>query len=268
MWNRLCFDMVKILEIVAAVEEFAPLVWQEEYDNAGLIVGEAEAEITAALVCVDVTEQVIDEAVRLGAGLVLAHHPVIFRPLKALTGRTNVEKIVMKAVRQNVAIYAAHTNLDRARHGMSRVLAERLGLENIEVLDPESEGTGFGAVGELPTEMRAVDFLRAVKQRLGIGCVRHSAPPREVVRRVALITGAGGDGLEKAIDAQADVFLTADLRFDRFHAATGRILLADIGHFESEFCAIDLICDVVSKKIPNFALHKSVCGTNPVGYLT
>ncbi len=100
-----------------------------------------------------------------------------------------------------------------------------------------------------------------------MGCVRHSVPPRQTVRRVALITGAGGDGMEKAIEAGADVFLTADIRYDRFLAAEGRILLADIGHFESEFCAIDLICDVISKKIPNFALHKSVNGTNPVNYL-
>ncbi len=258
---------MKIKEIIAAVEEFAPLGLQEEYDNAGLIAGSPDGVVAGAVVCVDVTEEVIDEAVRLGAGLIVAHHPVIFRPLKALTGRTNVERVVMKAVRENVAIYAAHTNLDRARHGMSWVLAERFGLENVAVLDPEAEGTGFGAVGDLPEEMGAVDFLRAVKKRLGIGCVRHSVPPREVVKRVALITGAGGDGLERAMDAGADVFLTADVRFDRFHAATGRILLADIGHFESEFCAIDLICDVISKKIPNFALHKSASGTNPVGYL-
>ncbi len=284
---------MKIKEIVAAVEEFAPLGLQEEYDNAGLIAGDADAEVAGAVVCVDVTEEVVDEAVRLGAGLVVAHHPVIFRPLKALTGRTNVEKVVMKAVRENVAIYAAHTNLDRARHGMSWVLAGRLGLENVSVLDPEErfglkpgdgEGhcepsvktdgnieldaqIGFGAVGELPGPMGAMEFLGEVRRRLGVGCVRHSAPPRETVRRVALIAGAGGDGLERAIDAGADVFLTADLRFDRFHAATGRILLADVGHFESEFCAIDLICDVISKKMPNFALHKSVSGRNPVGYL-
>ena len=258
---------MKIKDITAVLEGFAPLALQEDYDNAGLITGSPDEEVTGAVVCVDVTEEVIDEAVQLGVGLVLAHHPVIFRPLKALTGRTNVEKVVMKAIRENVAVYAAHTNLDRARHGMSWMLARRLWLENVEVLDPEGEGVGFGAIGELPEPTGAMEFLGEVGRRLALGCVRHSAPPRETVRRVALIAGSGSDGLERAIDAGADVFLTADLRFDRFHAATGRILLADVGHFESEFCAIDLICDVISKKMPNFALHKSVSGRNPVSYL-
>ncbi len=130
---------MRVEEIIAVVEEFAPVGLQEEYDNAGLIVGAAGTDVAGAVVCVDVTEDVVDEAVRLGAGLVVAHHPVIFRPLKALNGRTNVEKVVMKAVRENVAIYAAHTNLDRAWHGMSWWLAGRLGLREIEVLDPEEK---------------------------------------------------------------------------------------------------------------------------------
>ncbi|MDR2882690.1 MAG: Nif3-like dinuclear metal center hexameric protein [Alistipes sp.] len=259
---------MKIKDIISAIEEFAPLGLQEDYDNAGLLTGSAETEVAGAVVCVDVTEAVVDEAVCLGAGLVVAHHPIIFHPLKALTGRTNVEKVVMKAIRENVAIYAAHTNLDRARYGMSWALAGQLGLRNVEVLDHEGDdGVGFGAVGDLAAETGTMEFLREVGRRLGTRCVRHSAPPRETVRRVALITGSGGDGLEKAIDTGADVFLTADLRHDRFLAAEGRILLADVGHFESEFCAIDLICDVISKKIPNFALRKSANGINPVNYL-
>ncbi len=257
---------MRVKDIIAVIEEFAPLALQETYDNAGLITGHPETGVTGAVLCVDVSEEVIDEAVRLGAGLVIAHHPVIFRPLRAITGQTNVEKVVMKAIREGIAIYAAHTNLDRARHGMSWMLARQLGLANIEVLDPEGEGVGFGAVGELAEETEVTEFLREVQRKLGVGCIRYSEPHKERVRRVALITGSGGDGLEKAIGAGADVFLTADLRHDRFLAARGRILLADIGHFESEFCAIELIHDVISKKIPNFALHKSTKERNPVGY--
>jgi putative NIF3 family GTP cyclohydrolase 1 type 2 len=175
---------------------------------------------------------------------------------------------------------------------MSHVLARKLGLRGVATLDPEpqlvglgmgdttyaegaySNGTngsavpGFGAIGELAEEMEAVDFLRHVKERLSVGCVRHSDPPKKTVRRVALITGSGGDGLERAIDAGADAFLSADLRHDRFLAARGRILLADVGHHESEFCAIELLNDVISKKIANFALHTSAGGRNPVNYLT
>jgi dinuclear metal center YbgI/SA1388 family protein len=249
------------------LEEFAPLALQESYDNAGLLTGNPGMEVTGALLCVDATMDVLYEAISQNLNLVIAHHPVIFHPMRSLTGQSNIEQVVIKAVNHHVAIYAAHTNLDRARHGMSYVLARKLGLADIAVLDPENEGTGFGAIGELPEPTPPLDFLRTVAAKLGVGCIRHSTPPRGKVRRVALITGSGGEGLEKAILAGADVFLSADLRHDRFLAAEGRILLADIGHFESEFCAIDLIHDIISKKITNFALHKSVNSRNPVNYL-
>ena len=258
---------MKVKDIIAPIEEFAPLALQESYDNAGLITGHPEMEATGAVLCVDATLDVLDEAVARGANLVIAHHPVIFRPLRSITGSSNVDEVVMKAIRNNIAIYAAHTNLDRARHGMSYVLAQKLGLTNISVLDPEGEGTGFGAIGDLAGPTPPLDFLRNVQNALSTGCIRHSAPPAAKVQKIALITGSGGEGLEKAIAAGADVFLTADLRHDRFLAAAGRILLADIGHFESEFCAIDLIFDVISKKITNFALHKSANSQNPVNYL-
>ncbi len=258
---------MKIKEIVAPLEDFAPLALQEPYDNAGLLTGHPEMEATAAVVCVDVTESVMDEAIAKGANLIVAHHPIIFHPLKAITGQNNVEEVVIKAIRNGIAIYAAHTNLDRARHGMSHALAKKLGLDNIVVADPEAEGTGLGAIGELSAPTPPLDFLRAVKQTLGLGAIRHSALPKPAVQKIALVAGSGGEGLERAIAAGADVFMTADLRHDRFLAAAGRILLADIGHFESEFCAIDLICDIISKKITNFALHKSVNSRSPINYL-
>ena len=256
-----------VREIIAPIEEFAPLALQETYDNAGLLTGHPGMEVTGALVCVDVTEDAVDEAISLGANLIVAHHPIIFRPLRSITGQSNIDRVVIKAIKNDIAIYAAHTNLDRARSGMSHVLARRLGLRNIAVLDPEGDGVGFGAVGELAGPAPSLDFLREVAATLGTGCIRHSAPVCEKVQKIALITGSGGDGLEKAIEAGADVLLTADLRLDRFLAAEGRILLADIGHWESEFCAIELICDIISKKIVNFALHKSVNSRNPVRYL-
>ncbi len=258
---------MRIRNIIAPLEEFAPLALQESYDNAGLLTGHPDMEVTGAVLCLDATEEVLDEAIALGVNLVVSHHPIIFRPLKSISGQNNVDRVVVKAIKNNIAIYAAHTNLDRARHGMSMVLAGKLGLQKIEVLDPEGDGVGFGAVGELPEPVGAIEFLRRVAQTLGTGCIRHSRPPKETVQRIALITGAGGDGLEKAIEAGADVFLTADVRYDRFFAAEKRILLADIGHFESEFCAIDLMYDIISKKIATFALHKSKSSHNPVGYL-
>ncbi len=237
---------------------------QEGYDNAGLITGNPETEVTGAVLCVDVTEAVLDEAVAAGANLVVTHHPIIFLPLKSLAGGSNVERVVIKAVKNNIAIYACHTNLDRAHHGMAYVLAQKLGLQNIE---QGLDETGFGAMGELPEPMEPMEFLRGVKSALNIGCIRHSAPCKDKVRRIALINGAGGDGLEQAIGVGADVFLTADLRHDRFLAAEGRILLADIGHYESEFCAVGLMLDIITKKFPNFAVRPSANATNPVNYL-
>ncbi len=258
---------MKIREITEAIERFAPLALQESYDNAGLIIGNPETEAAGAVICLDATEQVLDEAVEKGANLVVAHHPIVFHPLRAVTGQTNVERVVIRAIRNDIAIYAAHTNLDRAAGGMSHALAEKLGLQKIEILAPEENGNGFGAVGELPKPMEATEFLRSVKNTLALGCIRHSAPPKKSVRRIALIAGAGGEGLEKAIAAKADIFLTADLKYDRFFAAEKRIGIADIGHFESEIVAIDLLCEVLAKKFPTFALHKSKKQHNPVNYL-
>jgi len=259
---------MKIRQITGVIEQLAPLALQEAYDNAGLLVGSPDQEATGAVLCLDATEAVIDEAVALGANLVIAHHPIIFHPLRAITGDSYVDRVVIRAIKSGVALYAAHTNLDRARGGMGRALAEKLGLRNIAVLDPmgATDGTGFGAVGELAEPLPAADFLRAVQAALGIGCIRHSAPPEHPVRRVALVAGSGGEGLERAIAAGADAFLTADVRYDRFFAAEGRILLADIGHFESEIVVISLLHELLTKNLPTFALHKSARSHNPVSY--
>jgi dinuclear metal center YbgI/SA1388 family protein len=255
---------MKVKDITAVLEEFAPLATQESYDNAGLITGHREMEVTSALLCVDATEEVLDEAVAAGANFVIAHHPIIFHPLRSLAGGSNVERVVARAVKNDIAIYACHTNLDRAPHGMGLALARQLGLRDIaEGVGPE----GFGAVGELPEAMEEMAFLHMVQSELGIGCIRHSEPRGNKVRRVAVINGAGGDGLEDAIAAGADAFLSADLRHDRFLAARGRILLADIGHYESEICAVGLMFDIITKKFPNFAVRPSANATNPVNYL-
>jgi dinuclear metal center YbgI/SA1388 family protein len=259
---------MKLREITDALERAAPLALQEAYDNAGLITGDPDMEITGALLCLDATEAVLDDAATRGANLGVSHHPIVFRPLRSITGRSNVDRVVIRAIRNDIALYAAHTNLDRAVHGMSHALARKLGLRNIEVLDPEAGGTGFGAIGELAEPVATVDFLRTVRSALNIGCIRHSALCRDTVRRVALIAGSGGDGLEKAIEAGADLFLTADLRYDRFLAAEKRIVLADIGHFESEIVAISLLYEILTKNFPTFALHKSNCSHNPVNYLS
>ena len=262
---------MKVKEITAILEEAAPLFLQENYDNSGLLVGDPEAEIDSALICVDATESVVAEAAEVGAGLVLSHHPVIFHPLKRLTGGSYIERTVAEAVRRGIALYACHTNLDSAPEGMSRMLGNLLGLRNVILLEPtatEMPGSGFGIVGEpehvLPTE----EFLRTVRDRLSLKCIKYSGITRPTVRRVALCTGAGASMMSAAKRAGADVYLSADFKYNDFLDADRELVIADIGHFESEYCAIDLIYEIIRKKMHTFALHKSMRSVNPVNYLT
>ncbi|MBP3425776.1 MAG: Nif3-like dinuclear metal center hexameric protein [Rikenellaceae bacterium] len=258
---------MKIEDITRVLEEFAPLAYQESYDNSGLIVGRGDTEVSSAVVCVDATEAVIDEAVRLGAGLVISHHPIIFGGLKRLNSSCYVERVVEKAIREGVALYACHTNLDSTDGGMSHRVAEMLGLENLHMLESLPKGNGFGVVGTLAEEIEVVEFIRKVRNVLNVGAVRYSQPASRTVRRVAVCTGSGGSLLGEAVAAGADVYVSADFKYNHFLDATGLVTIVDAGHFETEYCAINLICEVISKKIPTFALHKSKESHNPINYL-
>lgn len=261
---------MKIKEITEILEQAAPLALQAGFDNSGLLVGDADAEVEGALLCVDVTEESIDEAIRLGAGLVISHHPVIFHPLRHLTGSTYIERVVAKALRHGIALYACHTNLDSAPGGMSHRLGNLLGLRNVILLEPTDtsvEGSGYGIVGDLETPMPTEEFLAYVKERLSVGCVRYSRITRPITRRVALCTGAAASSAALARRAGADVYLSADFKYNDFLDADNDLVVADIGHFESEYCAVDLIYEIIRKKISTFALHISGCSVNPVNYL-
>lgn len=258
---------MKIKDIVAPLEEFAPLSYQDSYDNSGLIVGCYDTEVEMALVCVDATEAVIDEAVRLGAGVVISHHPIIFGGIKRLNSRGYVERVVEKAIRSGVALYACHTNLDSTPNGMSYRVAKKIGLEELQVLEPLSADNGYGVVGVLPVAEDTVECIRRVKELFGVGAVRYSEPVSNKVQKVAVCTGSGGSLLQAAIASGADLYVSADFKYNNFLDATKLVTIADIGHFESEYCAIELICEVISKKIPTFAVHKSKESKNPINYL-
>ncbi len=271
-----------IREIAAVIEAFAPLAWQEDYDNAGLIVGRPEDEVHAALLAVDVTEEVLDEAEAKGCDLVITHHPIVFRALKRFNSADYVQRCVERAIRRGIALYACHTNLDSAPHGMSWQLAESLGIGEMRVLQPverlqpavcgsQADGTGaevgFGVVGNLPEPVATLDFMRRIQRLLEVRCVRHSDLVRPEVRRVAVCTGAGALLIGEARRAGADLYLTADLKYNDFMTPDKALVVADIGHFESEYCAIQLLFAVLSKKLLNFAIRKSECSRNPVNYL-
>ena len=256
-----------IKDITKVLEEFAPLAYQESYDNSGLIVGRGDKEVTSAVVCVDATEAVIDEAVRLGAGLVISHHPIIFDGIKRLNSSCYVERVVEKAIREGVALYACHTNLDSTEGGMSHRLAAMLGVENLQLLECLPKGNGFGVVGTLAKAVDTLEFIGHVRDVLGVGAIRYSQPTQDKVQKVAVCTGSGGSLLGAAVASGADIYVSADFKYNHFLDASGLLTIVDAGHFETEYCAINLICEEISKKIPTFALHKSKESLNPINYL-
>ena len=266
-----------ISELTTYLESIAPSHYQEDYDNSGLLVGDPNAEITGVMIALDATEAVIDEAVAKGCNLLVAHHPIIFRGLKRLTGRNYVERVVIKAIREGVALYAIHTNLDNVyRNGVNGKIAEKLGLENTRILlakplvknglpapDPE---VGSGMIGTLPQSMSELDFLQHLKSSMQVGCIKYTPLRNREVRTVAVCGGSGGFLLPKAIAAGADVFVTADYKYHEFFDADGQIVIADIGHYESEQFTIELLHEIISKKYSNFARYCTSVKTNPVHY--
>ena len=260
---------MKIKEITDAIERFAPLALQEGYDNAGLVVGDPEREVGRALLAVDVTEEVLAEAEREGCDLVVTHHPIVFHPLKRLNEADYAQRCVARAVRRDIALYACHTNLDSAPNGMSWRLAEMLGVGNLRVLQPSEtgDGAGFGVVGELPEAIDTVEFMRIIQRRLEVSVIRYSDIATSGVRRVAVCTGAGASLIGEARRAGADIYITADMKYNDFMAPDKALTVADIGHFESEYCAIQLIFDILSKNLCTFAVRKSERSRNPVNYL-
>ena len=258
-----------IKQITDIIERFAPLEWQESYDNAGLIVGRPDDEVHKALLAVDVTEEVLDEAEAEGCDIVLTHHPIIFHALKRFNSADPVQRCVERAIRSRIALYACHTNLDSAPEGMSWRLAEILGVGNLGVLQPSEagEGVGFGVVGELPEAVDTVEFMQFIRRKLGVKVVRYSDTATSAVRRVAVCTGAGASLIGEARRAGADIYITADLKYNDFMTPDKVLTVADIGHFESEYCAIQILFDILSKNLITFAVRKSESSRNPVNYL-
>ena len=364
---------MKIKEIIQVIEQFAPLQYQESYDNAGLIFGQADREVTNVLLTLDATEAVIDEAVAKGCNLVIAHHPIVFGGLKKINGNSYVERVAIKAIKNDVAVYAAHTNLDNVRNGVCAQMAGMLGLEECRVLQPKrgllkklytfvpeadvevvraalfeagagnigrysecsfngtgqgtfkgAEGTnpyvgtpgerhfeaeiklevifpvylegkilkallvahpyeevaydivsldnayqqvGSGLVGVLPEAMEEMQFLQYVKQQFQTGCVKYTPLRGRSVKKVALCGGAGSFLLKQAIAAGADAYISSDFKYHEFFDADNQLIIADIGHFESEQFTVELFYHILTEKFRNFAPLKSTIKTNPVNYL-
>ena len=364
---------MRIKEIINAIEQFAPLQLQEHYDNSGVQVGDVNKEANGALLVIDVTEKVIDEAISLGCNLIISHHPIAFKPFKSLTGKSYVERCIIKAIKNDIVIYAAHTNLDNAQEGVNFKLAQMLELENVKILQPKEdallkfvttvpeqhadsvrnaifnagaghignydscsynligEGTfkagdranpyigekdelhfekevrietvtpimkkdeilrallavhpyeepvfdfypitnewakhGTGVVGVLPEPMPEQEFLYMLKDIFNLTSISHSKLQGKEILDVAICGGSGAFLFPKAISYGADAFITGEARYNDFYDVEENILLAVVGHYESEICTKEIFYEIISEKFPNFAIHKSAFDSNPVKYL-
>lgn len=364
---------MKLHDLLPLLDEMAPLAHAEDFDNVGLLTGDLTSDVTGILVCHDALEAVIDEAIAKRCNLVVCFHPILFSGLKKITGKTYVERALLKAIKNDIAIYAVHTALDNDKNGVNKIFCDALGLVHSRILIPKtgiirklvtytvpenaevvrsalfaagagnignysecsfsSEGTGSyrgnadsdpvigekgeltrtsevkievtfgkhlesrilkalfqshvyeevayeiyetenahqhigsGRIGELETPMPETDFLRMVKERMGCGGIRHSALLGKSVQKVAVLGGSGSFAIGSAIASGADVFLTADVKYHQFYEAEGKILLADIGHFESERYTKNHIVSYLTEKLPTFAIILSEVNTNPVKYL-
>ena len=363
---------MKIAAIINFLEGLAPLAYQEEYDNSGLIVGRSDDEVNAALISLDCTEAVVDEAIGTGCQLIISHHPIVFKGLKKFNQATYLERVVEKAIRNKIAIYAIHTNLDNIAKGVNARICSVLGLSNSRILAPKSNllkklitfvpqshadvvrealfnaGTGnignyyevsfniqgvgtfkgnenttphvgepgkrhyedevriesiypaiyenriinalinthpneevaydlisltnknqqvgSGMIGEFETEITEVDFMKLLKERMQLQVIRHTDFINKPIKKVAVCGGAGGFLLKQAIAAGADAFVTADYKYHEFFDAEGKILVCDIGHFESEQFTQQLLFEIISNKFTTFAVRLTTINTNPVKY--
>lgn len=366
-------ETLKINDVTSHLEQLAPLPYQENYDNAGLITGQPDWLVSGILVTLDCTEEVVAEAIEKKCNLIVAHHPIVFHGLKKLTGNNYVERTIIKAIKNDIAIYAIHTNLDNVLDGVNKRIAEKIGLINIKILSPqrnrlrklvtfipkdsvdkvtqaiheagggnighykncsfritgtgtfqptaeanphigkagkleqveevrvevlfpahlesailkalrtshpyeevayylsplenEHQETGSGIIGDLKTPMEPLAFLKHLKTSMNTACVRHTALPARKVKKIALCGGAGSFLLPKAKAKGADVFISADFKYHEFFDADGEIMIADIGHYESEQFTKDLLKEVLDKKFANFAVYFSKSVTNPISYL-
>ena len=261
---------MKIREIIGALEEFAPLSLQDSYDNAGLQIGLTEdAEATGALLCLDVTEDVLDEAVRRGCNMVVSHHPLLFRPCKSITGADYIERCIIKAIKNDIAIYSAHTNLDNAKDGVNYRIAHKLGLTDIEILDPKNndKSAGAGIIGHLAEPMKKEDFIAHVKKVFNANCVRFNSWTGRKVFRIALCGGSGAFLMSKAASAGVDAFLTGEVGYHRFFGHENELLLLELGHFESEQYTLEILREVIERTAPNLPIFDTEIETNPINYI-
>ena len=262
---------MKIKEVVSALERFAPLPLQEGFDNAGLQVGLTETEVSGALLCLDVTESVVDEAVALGCNLIVSHHPLIFHALKRISDENDVQRTVVKAIKNNITVVSMHTNIDNAPSGVNYKIAERMGLTKARFFGPQkcvNDLTGGnGVVGEFKKPLTVNDFMTLLKREFDVACIQANQLLRRPIQRVAICGGAGAFLLPDAIREGADAFVTGEMHYHEYFGHEQEIQIAVIGHYQSEQFTNEIFKEVIEQACNDVKCYLTKTNTNPIVYV-
>jgi dinuclear metal center YbgI/SA1388 family protein len=259
---------VKIKQVLSALEEFAPLPLQESWDNAGLQVGLTEAEVSGALLCLDVTERVVDEAIAKGCNLIVSHHPLLFRPLKQIRGANDVQRCVIKALKHDIVVVSMHTNMDNAKDGVNWKIAEKIGLQEVSFLGASpTETAGSGVIGNLGSPQAADDFVLFVKKQFDVECAMCNELLRRPIQRVAVCGGAGDFLLDEAVSKGADAFITGEMHYHQYFGYEQKIQICVIGHYKSEQFTAEIFRDIIQRECPGVRTEITEHCTNPIMYL-
>ena len=259
---------MKIKEVLSALERFAPLPLQEDWDNAGLQIGLTETEASGALLCLDVNEDIVDEAIAKGCNIIVSHHPLLFRGLKCISGADYVQRSVIKAIKHDICIVSMHTNMDNARGGVNFKIAEKIGLDDVRFFAAKAdEDAGSGVEGVLPSPMNARDFIMLVKKAFGVECAMCNELLQRPVRKVAICGGAGDFLLPQAIGEGADAFITGEMHYHVYFGNEQKIQICVIGHYQSEQFTSEIFKSIISEACSQLPVYQAETSTNPIIYL-
>lgn len=262
---------MKVKDVIRALEQFAPLPLQEDYDNAGLQVGLTETDVSGALLCLDVTETIVDEALSSGCNLIVSHHPLLFRKLSRISNETFVQRIVIKALQHGIAIVSMHTNIDNAPGGVNFKIAEKLNMNGMQFFGASktAEGVtgGSGVIGTLTEALDAQTFIAQLKSVFDVACVQCNELLERKIRRVAICGGAGSFLLNDAVKAGADAFVTGEMHYHDYFDCEQKIQIAVIGHYQSEQFTTELFRSIIEEKCPGVRCFIAQTNTNPIIYL-
>ena len=263
---------MKVSEVTEILDKWMPRSIAEDFDNVGLLIGDSNSEVKNILVTLDTTSNVIDEAIDNNCNLIISYHPIIFNDLKKVTLDSGyVQKSVIKAVKNNISVYAIHTSLDNHAKGISYFLSKKIGLKNTSVLIPKKNHDsnlklGMGIKGKLEKPLEEDDFFNLLKDKLNLKYLRHSVKLNRKVSKVSVVAGSGSFAIKDSLDCNVDAFITSDLKYHNFFEADNETLLIDIGHYESENHIKLIIKDFLIKNLPNFTILLSKENINPVNY--